>query len=93
MQKASANACDGIEVRHWDRAGLEGHKTQPGDWASGKGQSLLNSLNRRVCKGSAQRRNRAISLWTWFCSGAGEKTGTIRLQLHGVVELQLGGSM
>lgn len=27
---------DGSEVRHWDRAGPEGQKTQIGDWAGGE---------------------------------------------------------
>lgn len=36
LQEASADACDGSEVRHWDRAGPEGQKTQIGDWAGGE---------------------------------------------------------
>lgn len=36
LQEASADACDGCEVRHWDRAGLERQKTQLGDWTSGE---------------------------------------------------------
>ena len=39
---------------------MKGQETQPGDWASGEGLSLLNSHNRRVWTRSAQRRNGAI---------------------------------